>query len=169
MCDRGGLIFSQPRAEEVLEGCTSRSTRTRNYKDRRQFDCFHHLPSPSFSLTSLLMASRPDSVTGTPRRLPATPQQSKRASRPLPKIPRALVCKQCATCITSHNFLLPSSAVSLPSHSHTCLFLVLTIAVLDSSRFAIFQRLFWQSIFVYRNVSFASIHCDRLSYCLVAF
>ncbi|KAF9475534.1 yippee-domain-containing protein [Pholiota conissans] len=50
-----------------------------------------------------------------PRRLPAPPtitsKDAKRTSRPLPKIPRALVCKQCGTCITSHNVLLPSSSI----------------------------------------------------------
>ncbi|CAA7261603.1 unnamed protein product [Cyclocybe aegerita] len=55
----------------------------------------------------------------TPRKLPAPPlaQESKRVSRPLPRIPRALVCKQCGTCITSHNVLLPTSAIPPDSRS----------------------------------------------------
>ncbi|KAF9566749.1 hypothetical protein CPC08DRAFT_703718 [Agrocybe pediades] len=57
-----------------------------------------------------------------PRRLPLPPttQDSKRTSRPLPKIPRLprpLACKQCHTCITSDNFLLPQSAI--PPDSRT--------------------------------------------------
>ncbi|KIM40115.1 hypothetical protein M413DRAFT_446269 [Hebeloma cylindrosporum] len=52
-----------------------------------------------------------------PRRLPAPPKSSKRISRPLPKIPRALVCKGCGTCITSHNVLLPASSIPPDSRS----------------------------------------------------
>jgi hypothetical protein len=48
----------------------------------------------------------------TPRRLPAPPKETRRISRPLPKVPRALACKQCGTSITSHSALLPESAVS---------------------------------------------------------
>ncbi|PFH51497.1 hypothetical protein AMATHDRAFT_97098, partial [Amanita thiersii Skay4041] len=48
-----------------------------------------------------------------PRRLlPPLPLSSSpnRSSRPLPKIPGAITCKKCATCITSnHAHLLPSS------------------------------------------------------------
>jgi hypothetical protein len=59
----------------------------------------------------------------SPRKLPSPPVQRtdsvqvKRGSRPLPKIPpsRSLICKKCATCITSHNVLFPSSSVSLSS------------------------------------------------------
>ncbi|KAF8906518.1 hypothetical protein CPB84DRAFT_1769978 [Gymnopilus junonius] len=59
----------------------------------------------------------PPRLPSVPRRLPAPPQQSKRISRPLPKIPRALACKQCTTCITSQNFVLPQSAIPPDSRS----------------------------------------------------
>ncbi|KAF8161109.1 hypothetical protein B0H34DRAFT_746758 [Crassisporium funariophilum] len=52
-----------------------------------------------------------------PRKLPAVPLESRRISRPLPTIPRALICKKCSTCITSHNVLLPLS--SIPSDSRS--------------------------------------------------
>ncbi|PPQ63984.1 hypothetical protein CVT24_009413 [Panaeolus cyanescens] len=66
--------------------------------------------------------------TSARRRLPAVPSsqslqppvessQSKRSSRPLPKIPRALTCKKCGTCITSHNVLLPQSSIPPNSRS----------------------------------------------------
>jgi hypothetical protein len=59
-----------------------------------------------------------------PRRLPSVPAssraslspsvvESRRSSRPLPKIPRALTCKLCQAVITSHNVLLPLSQVCL--------------------------------------------------------
>jgi len=47
----------------------------------------------------------------TMRKLPAVPVQSRRVSRPLPKIPRALICKKCGTCISSYNVLLPLSSI----------------------------------------------------------
>ncbi|KAJ3539202.1 hypothetical protein NMY22_g4838 [Coprinellus aureogranulatus] len=40
---------------------------------------------------------------------PPSSTESKRSSRPLPKIPRALTCKQCQAVITSNNVLFPSS------------------------------------------------------------
>ncbi|KAF9462406.1 hypothetical protein BDZ94DRAFT_1261292 [Collybia nuda] len=51
------------------------------------------------------------------RRLPIPPRPIRPNSRPLPKIPRALACKQCRTCITSSSALLPSSAI--PPQSRT--------------------------------------------------
>ena len=48
----------------------------------------------------------------TLRKLPAVPVESRRISRPLPKIPRALICKKCGTCISSYNVLFPLSSVS---------------------------------------------------------
>lgn len=48
----------------------------------------------------------------TMRKLPAVPVESRRVSRPLPKIPRALICKKCSTYISSYNVLLPLSSVS---------------------------------------------------------
>ncbi|KAF5322553.1 hypothetical protein D9619_001776 [Psilocybe cf. subviscida] len=53
----------------------------------------------------------------TPRRLPAPPNESRRISRPLPKVPRALACKQCGTSITSHSSILPESAIPPDSRS----------------------------------------------------
>ncbi|KAJ7218042.1 hypothetical protein GGX14DRAFT_695986 [Mycena pura] len=44
------------------------------------------------------------------RRLPSVPRPPS-FSRPLPPIPRPLSCKQCKTCITSYNALLPPSAI----------------------------------------------------------
>ncbi|KAF8798701.1 hypothetical protein BYT27DRAFT_7122689 [Phlegmacium glaucopus] len=50
-------------------------------------------------------------LESTPRKLPAVPVESRRISRPLPKIPRSLVCKNCGTCISSYNVLLPLSSI----------------------------------------------------------
>lgn len=98
-------------------------------------------------------SSRPPSQS-MPRRLPLPPTpESKRISRPLPKIPqlaRPLACKQCNTCITSDNFLLPQSAVCVSMFcSRHC---VLPCSS-DSSRFAYFQGLFGQSFLIYGDVS----------------
>ena len=52
--------------------------------------------------------------TSLPRKLPSPPvarPESKRGSRPLPKLPRALICKKCGTCISSQNVLFPESMV----------------------------------------------------------
>ncbi|KAF9531666.1 hypothetical protein CPB83DRAFT_848538 [Crepidotus variabilis] len=61
---------------------------------------------------------RPQRESTSPRRLPLPPTsiESRRISRPLPKIPpakitRGLVCKQCGTCITSHNAIFPPSSM----------------------------------------------------------
>lgn len=62
-------------------------------------------------------------LESTPRRLPAVPVESRRISRPLPKIPRSLVCKNCGTCISSYNVLLPLSSVSGVLH---CFDIILT-------------------------------------------
>lgn len=55
------------------------------------------------------------------RRLPLPPTsiESRRISRPLPKVPplrvpSGYVCKNCGTCITSKNVAFPSSSVSSP-------------------------------------------------------
>ncbi|KAJ6625619.1 hypothetical protein B0H10DRAFT_2002340 [Mycena sp. CBHHK59/15] len=74
----------------------------------------HLLPvSPPMSLHTA--ASSHDLRRDTlPRRLPSVPRV-RSLSRPLPPIPRPLACKQCKTCITSCNALLPPSAI--PSES----------------------------------------------------
>ena len=60
----------------------------------------------------------------SPRKLPTLPgprplMQSRR--RPLPRIPRSLICKTCRTCITSQNVLFPESAVRwLPASFRSC-------------------------------------------------
>jgi len=53
----------------------------------------------------------PSTLEYTPRKLPAVPVESRCISRPLPKIPRALVCKKCGTYISSYNVLLPLSSI----------------------------------------------------------
>ncbi|KAF9012347.1 hypothetical protein BDQ17DRAFT_1232794 [Cyathus striatus] len=57
-------------------------------------------------------SSSPSKSPG-PRRLPLppVPPSARRVSRPLPQIPKALVCKKCQTCITSHNVSLPSKLI----------------------------------------------------------
>ena len=55
----------------------------------------------------------PSTLEPTPRKLPAVPVESRRISRPLPQIPRALICKKCGTYISSYNVLLPLSSVSV--------------------------------------------------------
>ena len=84
----------------------------------------------------------------TMRKLPAVPVESRRVSRPLPKIPRALICKKCGTYISSYNVLLPLSSVSGYCIGWYSPYLV----VLDPSRFSSLQRIFGQGLFVYRNV-----------------
>ncbi|KDR75878.1 hypothetical protein GALMADRAFT_248617 [Galerina marginata CBS 339.88] len=74
------------------------------------------MPNDFSPYVSTSSTRRPDSGS-TPRRLPAPPQQAKRISRPLPRIPRALACKKCSTSITSHNSLLPQSAMPPDSRS----------------------------------------------------
>ncbi|KAF5326545.1 hypothetical protein D9611_000234 [Ephemerocybe angulata] len=75
--------------------------------------------NPNFSASSSTLK-----LERAPRRLPSVPGtpppssiESRRSSRPLPKIPRALTCKLCQAIITSNNVLFPSS--QLPPQSRT--------------------------------------------------
>lgn len=108
-------------------------------------------PSTMSSDSSNQPSNSPSPHRPAPRRLPAPPLQSKRISRPLPKIPRVLACKQCTTCITSQNFILPQSAVSINNSSLTS---ISSSFALDPSGFTILQRFLGESVFVHRNVSF---------------
>lgn len=112
----------------------------------------HHYYNSEYSASSstLRLESTP------PRRLPSVPPkpspssvESRRISRPLPKIPRALTCKQCQAVITSHNVLLPSSQVRIifPLPIPTCSHLPPATTPLP-----IVSRLRWESLPIHRNV-----------------